>query len=300
MTIATGARSQLTYVPETVWGTTPAVPAMVGVPYTAWNVNLTKEAFSDMSIRADRMERYSLHGNKSVSGDLDVNLSHTNFDVFLESALNSTFNTNVLKSGTTRKSLSMEAGSLDIGQYTVYKGVVVDKVAITVPSSGIVTAKFSLMGADSTISASPLDATITEPSAKAPYTHVAGTFNEGGSPIATLTGVTLNIDNGYGANYSLGNTVARDLTYGFAKVTGTATAYFEDAALVNKFINGTASSLDFTLTDGTNTLKFDLSNIKYTGATKQVSGQGPIVLNLPFTALYDGTDASHIVITRSV
>lgn len=299
MAIANGSRNQIAYVTELTWGTTPGTPAMIGVPYTSFNVNLTKETFEDTSVQADRMQRYNIHGNRTIGGDIDVNLSHGNFDAFLESALQNSFATNVLKVGSTRKSFTIEQGSLDIGQYTAYTGMVVDKVALSVPVSGLVTAKFSMIGKDATISGTPLDATITAPAAKQPYIHAGGTFNEGGSPIAFLTAVELNIDNGHAVNNALGSTTARDFSPGFATITGTASAYFEDVSLINKFINATDSSLSFTLTDGTNTLTFNLPKIKYTGANRPFSGQGSVVVELPFTALWESGAASNIVITRS-
>jgi hypothetical protein len=69
--------------------------------------------------------------------------------------------------------------------------------------------------------------------------------------------------------------------------------------MYNKFVNGTASSIDVKLDDGTNTYQFFFPNVKYTGATKTINGNGPISLSMPFKALYDATTTSHVVITRS-
>lgn len=303
MPIATGSRAKVGYITETVFGTTPATPALIELPFTSFGVNLTRDEYEDNSIRADRMERYSLSGNKSVAGSMDVNLAHGLYDVLFESALQSSFTTNVLKVGTTRKSLSIEEGALDIAQYRVYKGVIVDKFEVDAPASGVVTAKFDLLGLDQTaLASSSIDADgYTAAADKKPFTDggTSGFIKEGGTVVGYVTGLKFTVDNGHGKNYAFGSDVVRDFNTGNAKVTGTVTVFFEDAVMYNKFINGTASSLDVKLDDGTNTLQFTMPNIKYTGASKTVSGNGPITLSMPFKALRDGTAGSNIVITRS-
>lgn len=300
MAISTGARSEVGMVSEVSWGVTPASPALTGLPFTTFNINLTRDEYEDLSVRADRQQRYSISGNRHVAGEIDVNMSANNFDGLLESLLASTFTTNVLKVGATEKSFTVEHAARDIGQFNTFTGVKVDKMSLTVPSSGVVTGKFSVIGKDSAYAPSSVDAdAYTTPTAVVPFTHLGGTFTEGGSAIGTITSVSVSVDNGYQANFSLGNSAAHGLTYNFVKVTGTVTAYFEDAALLTKFLSGTSSSLQFTLTDGTVSHTYLIPKVKYTGATKQVSGQGPIVITLPFKGLYDTTAGSAIVITRT-
>jgi hypothetical protein len=299
MAIANGARSQIAYVPEVTWGTTPGTPAMIALPYVSFGMNLTKEVYEDDSIQADRMLRHSVHGNKLVSGPLACNYSADDFDPLLESLFNDAFTLDVLKTGTTQKSLTIEQGSLDIAQYSVYTGVVANKLTVSVPVNGLVTATFDLIGKAGTISGTALDATVTPAVASQPFFHAGGTFKEGGSTVGMLTSIEFSVDNGGAANYALGGTTAANLSIGMSKVSGTVTAYFEDASLVNKFINGTPSSLEFTLTDGVSSHTYKMGNVKYNGATKSVAGQGPILVQLPFTAQYHAADGSNVVLTRA-
>jgi hypothetical protein len=304
MTISTGARAKVGYIAETVYGTTPATPALVELPFTSFGVNLTRDEYEDNSIRSDRMERYSLSGNRTVGGSIDVNLTHSLYDPLLESLCQSTFTTNVLKVGTTRKSFTVEEQALDITQFRVYTGLIIDKADITIPASGIVTAKFDVIAKDqSALSGTTIDsdATYTAPAVKPPFTDngTAGFVKEGGAAVGYVTNLTFTVDNGHTKNYAVGTNVIRDVTPGMAKVTGTVTVFFEDAVMYNKFINGTASSIDVKLDDGTNQLEFAFPNVKYTGATKTISGNGPVTLAMPFKALYDTTSGSNLVITRT-
>ena len=303
MTIATGARSKVGYVVESVFGTTPTTPSLVELPFTSFSVNLTREEHDDNSIRSDRMERYSLSGNKSVAGSIDVNFAHSLYNVFLESALQSAFATKVLKTGTTRKSVSLEEGALDVVQYRVYKGLVVDKFEMTIPSSGVVTAKFDVIAKDQTaLSGTSADADgYTAAAAKTPFTDngVSGFMKEGASAIGYVTSLNFTVDNGHGKNFAVGSDVVRDFNTGNAKITGTMTVFFEDAVMYNKFVNGTASSVDVKLDNGTDTVQIFFPNVKYTGATKTISGSGPVTMTMPFKALYDATTGSNIVYTEN-
>jgi hypothetical protein len=297
---AQGSRSQVTYIKETNFGVTPSPsPTLIAIPYTNFNINATIDQFKDTSVRPDRQERTSNSGNTHVAGDFDVQLNHHNFDPFFESLLTGSFATNVLKIGTTQSSFTFEQGSLDIGQYFSYTGVVIDKLALTVNTTGNVTAKFSVMGKSVALSATTLCATPTAITDATPYSHAGGTFKEGGTVTALVSALTLNIDNGMSANFTLGATTAQSLSESMIKITGSATVMFSDAVIANKFLSGTATSLDFTLTDGTNTMEIALPNVKYTGMSRQVTGQGTITLTVPFTALYDHTSATAITVTRS-
>lgn len=301
MAISSGASSQVGFVTETTWGTTPATPALVALPFTDFSLALTKDEYEDSSINADRMERYLIDGNRHVAGDIGVNFAAQSFDMLLESLLANIFTANTLKVGNIRKSFTIEEAHKDINVYQAFTGIIVDKLDLTVPSNGIVTAKFSVIGKDAVApSATSIDTDgYGVPVVATPMTHINGTFNEGGTATGVITSISLNVDNGYTANYSLGNAAARDLTYNFVKVTGTVSAYFESAALLAKFFNGASSSIDFTLTDGVHTMKFNMPNVKFTGASKNIGSNGPIMISLPFKALYDSVSGSNIIITRT-
>ena len=303
MTIATGSRAKVGFIQETTFGTTPTTPTLTELPFTNFAVNLTREEYEDNSIRSDRMERYSLSGNKSVDGTIDVNFAHGPFDALLESLLQSAWATNELTVGSTRTSFTVEESQLDIGQYRAYTGVIVDKMDITIPASGIVTAKFALLGKNqSALSTTSIDAgAYTAAPAVQPFTDngVSGFVKEGGTSTGVITNIQFTIDNGHAKNYTVGTDVVRDFTAGLIKVTGTVSVFFEDATMYNKFLNSTQTSFDFKLDDGTNTVEFFLPNVKLTGATKTITGNGPVTMSMPFRALYDGTTGTNIKITRS-
>jgi hypothetical protein len=303
MTISTGTRSRVGFIAEATFGTTPATPAFAELPFTSWSVNMTRDAYEDNSIRSDRMARFNLSGNVQVAGSVDVNLTHGYYDPLFESLLQGAWTTNVLKVGSTRKAFAMEEQQLDLPQYRVYNGMIADKFSLNVPSQGIVTGKFDLIGQNqSALSGTTFTgATFTSATVKNPFTDygASGFIKEGGSAIGYVSALQLDVDNSHAKNFVIMSNTVRDFTTARCKITGTATVLFEDSTMYNKFVGSTASSLDLKLDNGTNTLQFLLPNIKYTGATKTINGSGPIMLSMPFEALYDGTSGSNIVMTRN-
>ena len=92
MAFAQGSRSGLSYIVESTFGTTPA-GNFTAIPYNSHSLNLTKERVSGNEIQPDRMLRVDRHGNRQAAGDIVVDLRDGNFDPFLESALQNTWDT---------------------------------------------------------------------------------------------------------------------------------------------------------------------------------------------------------------
>lgn len=301
MAKSTGARSELAYVVESVYGTTPAIPSLTVIPRTGGVPTMIKESFQSADIRADRQVADMRHGFRSSALSLAVELRHTDYDDLFESLFYSTFSTNVLKIGNTQKSLSIEAAYNDITQFALMTGAIVNSFSCSITPDGMATATFEVVGQDLAYGVTSVDADgYTAASGNEPFDSLTGSINEGGSASSVITGINFTITNNIEPAKIIGSATAPEQIEGLVQVSGTVTAYFEDVALVNKFINETSSSLDVTLQDPAGkTLKFDFGNILYTDGNPDVGGTGPAILSLPFTALYDGTDLSTAVLTRS-
>jgi hypothetical protein len=114
-----------------------------------------------------------------------------------------------------------------------------------------------------------------------------------------LTEVKATLKNNLAALYVVGSASTLEPSIGKSMVSGTVTAYFQDTSLLNKFVNETESSIEFTLTDGTHSYDFLLPRVKYTGAPPNVSSDKPITLAMPFTALLDSVTGTNFQITRT-
>ena len=78
------------------------------------------------------------------------------------------------------------------------------------------------------------------------------------------------------------------------------TAYFEDTALINRFLNEVESELVVSVDDPTaaNAYTFTFPKIKINSADVGVDGPTSRMISLSFVALYDSTEGTNIKIER--
>jgi hypothetical protein len=301
MTFSTGGFHGLAYVPEVTFGVTPSTPTMIALRNKGSDLGVNKDSFQSEELRSDRQISDLRHGAVKVSGGFDFELSYGEYDAILEMALFSAWNTNVLKAGTTAKSATFERAFGDITKYGVFTGCMVDSLSLTVPSNGMVTGKVGLIGKNALpISGTPLDATPTASQTNSPFDGFTGEVKEGGTTNAVVTSVSLDLKNSLDPAFVLGSNIAAAITPGRSNLTGTLSAWFDSETMLNKFINETESSLEFTLGNGTTkSYTFLVPRIKYSGGgSVQVSGEGRIALSMPWQALYHTSTGSNIQITR--
>lgn len=307
MPFAQGSRTRLSYIAETTFGTTPATPTFLTVPYESHNLDFTKERVQGNDIVSDRMIRIDRHGNRAVAGDISVDLRRTNYDAFLESAFMSTWATNVLKVGTTLKSFTVEDAALDIGQFQIFKGCAVSKLAVSIKPNQMVNGTFSFVGQDAVFQSTTAATTTTAATNYAPFDAYSGTIriaNTGAAlaSVATITGIDFSIDNGFNQTYVVGSAITPQLEYGMAVVEGTVTAYFEDLTLINRFVNEVETALEVKVdapgTTSAHTWLFP--RVKFNGASVNVDNPQSRIITIPFVALYDTTEATNVKLTRAV
>lgn len=302
MPFSQGSRSSLSFVTEATFGTTPA-GNFTNLPFSTHSLNLTKDRVAGNDIQADRMPRVDRHGNRQVAGDIVVDLRDGVYDAFLESAMLNAWATNVLKVGVTPKFFSIEDYAADIDQARLFTGMTVSTMGISLAPNQMVTTTFGMVGKDMTIGAT--QKTQTAAANTAPFDAYSGDIAIGNvgssSAVAIVTGLDFTLNNSFAPTFVIGDSAAPSLEYGRAEIEGTITAYFEDAALINRFLNETETELEVSVNDptGTNAYTFLFPRIKINSADVPVDGPTSRIINMSFVALYDATEASNLVITRS-
>lgn len=306
MPFSQGSRSGLSYVVETTFGTTPSTPSLIQLPYTTHSLNLTKERVTGTDIQPDRMLRVDRHGNRSVAGDIVADLRKADYDPFLESAFFNTFSSNVLKVGTTPKFFSIEDAATDITQFRLFTGMAVSSLAVSIRPNQMVTTTFGMVGRNMTISNTSVDGTKTTSSSNQPFDAYSGQLriaDAGGSlaSLAIVTGIDFTLNNALAPTFVVGSSTTPELEVGMATVEGTITAYFDDASLINRFINETQTALEVTVDDptGSSDCTFLFPRVKINGADVPVSNPTSRIITLPFVALFDSTEGTNIKLTRS-
>jgi len=301
MAFAQGSRSSLSFITESTFGTTPA-GNFTNLPFSTHSLNLTKDRVAGNDIQADRMARVDRHGNRQVGGDIVVDLRDGDYDSFLESAMLNTWATNVLKVGVTPKFFSIEDYAADIDQARVFTGMSVSTMAISLAPNQMVATTFGMVGKDMSMSAT--EKTQDAASGAAPFDAYSGDLsigNVGGAaPVAIVTALDFTLNNSYAPTFVIGDDSAPSLEYGRAEIEGTLTAYFEDDALINRFLNETETEIEVSVDDptGANTYTFQFPRVKINSADVGVDGPTSRMISMSFVALYDTTEATSLKITR--
>lgn len=209
-----------------------------------------------------------------------------------------------LKAGTTRRSFSVERFFGDVltadKPYHRFTGVELNTLALAISANAMITGTFGALGQNMTTGQTALaGATYANPTTTSPLDSFTGTLNEAGTPIAVITEIQLNLENGLEARFVVGSKQSILPSIGRSNCSGTITAYFENSLLLDKFINETESSIIFELPDGAgNKYIVTLPRIKYNGGQPDVEGEGPITLSMPFQALLDTATQTNIQIER--
>ena len=301
MAFSQGSRSSLSFVTEATFGTTPA-GSFANLPFSTHSLNLTKDVLTGTDIEADRMPRVNRQGNRQVGGDIVVDLRDGDYDLILESAMLSAFATNILKVGVVPKFFSIEDFAADIDQARLFTGMSVSTMAISLAPNQMVTTTFGMVGKDMTISGD--EKTQVAATGAQPFDAYSGDISIGnvGTPVASaiVTALDFTLNNSYAPTFVIGDDSAPSLEYGRAEVEGTMTAYFEDAALINRFLNETETAIRVSVDDptGANAYTFDFPKVKINSADVGVDGPTSRMVTMSFVALYDSTLETNLQITR--
>jgi hypothetical protein len=118
---------------------------------------------------------------------------------------------------------------------------------------------------------------------------------------AIITQIDFNVANSFAPTFVVGSDETPALEVGRAEVTGSFSAYFEDASLINRFLNETESAIQVSVNDPTaaNAYTFLFPRVKINSADVGVDGPTSRVISLGFTSLFDTTTATNLKITRT-
>lgn len=300
MAQASGSMHSINYVPETVFGTTPATPAFKKFRHNSNTLNLNRAAFGSEELRSDRMIADYRAGTRSVEGNVVTELSKGSHDDMLAAALCGEWDGDVLKAGVVRHSFTMERFFEDISQMLRYTGMQVDTLQLGMTTGAVIGMTFGFWGQDMEVPSGVVaGATYADATTTPTMDAITGTVLEGGVPIAVATEVTLNLSNGLSPRFVIGSAKSLEPSIGRSNLTGTLSAYFENATLYQKFLTNANSSLSVQGSDGVDTYTFLVPRLKYTGGDVPVSGEGPVSISMPFQGILDPTTGTNFQITRS-
>lgn len=178
----------------------------------------------------------------------------------------------------------------DVVQYQVNNGVCVNDLQMNIVPESIIGGSLALLGMSAqALSSTPASALATlDQLNNSPMSAFEGAIVEGGGVIGVATSMSYTLARGNSLAPVIANKFSPDVFNGVAKISGSLTAYFENGALLNKFVNETESSIFLRLEDPDTTTGF-LTNVfprvKYMGGTIDPPQEGAVPLEMPFKAL---------------
>ena len=207
------------------------------------------------------------------------------------------------ETGHTSDSFQIEHWYSDISRGEVFSGCRIDTMDINLPSTGMATVDFGVLGANMNTGingtwagTSQYFSSPTAANSIGVLTGVSGVLRVGGSTMATVTGISFKAEGGMSVGSVVGSNVTPDVFPGRVKVSGQLTAYFDSVTLRDLFLHETKfevlAALYSTTADASDFISFGLYNCKANGASKSDGEQG-LIVTMPFVGLFNGTPATN-------
>ena len=200
--------------------------------------------------------------------------------------------------GHTNDSYTFENWYSDVEQSEVFTGNKVTSLAVSLPSTGLVTADFSFLGKN--LEQTGTTRYFTSPTAAGTtgiFAAVQGAMIVNGSAAACITSADFTIDRNMEAAQCVGSNFASEIFTGRITASGNLSAYFSDGTMRDYFANETPVTLVMALTTSTeknaDVMTFVFPRTKFSGSSIADAAAG-LVQSIPFTALLAGENSNGI------
>lgn len=307
MSFGTSNRTALRYVAESVFGTTPATPALQDIRYTGESVNYNIRNIKSQEIRADRNTTDLIQVQADAGGDINMELSYGSFDDFIEAAMCGTWAADVVENGTILRSFTVQKHFQDPTTpfYKNYTGMRLGGMEFNFQTGQILTGKFTTMGLGAVTSTSQI-AGATFPGASTTdvmnaVTNLTSIEKDGIESTDYFNKLTMTLNNNLRAQRAIKYLQNVGIALGSLDVTGSIELFLQSKALVDDYLAGTFFSLQLTLADSTpSSYAILLPRCKFETGTVVSGGlDQDIMLTGTYRAIYDSVEACTIRITRT-
>lgn len=305
MSFVDASDTALRFVAESTWGSTPTSPTLKAVRFASESLNYNIDNVTSDEIRSDRQLADLIQVGAGMAGDVGFELSYdAHLQDLMAAALGGSWTSNVLKAGTVKSSFTFqkkfEAGATD--QFFIFTGARINTMGLQIRAKEIIKGSFGLIGKGATLQQSAI-AGASDSSAGSGAVMAAPDLASiviGGvsTPLAVMD-LSFQVTNNLRPQPAVGQIDLAGIGYGRFEVSGNLNAYFEDDDLVEEFIAGNASSLAFTISDGTSDYDILVPRVKFeTGQVVAGGNNQDVMQNLTWRGLYDTSEATALKITR--
>jgi hypothetical protein len=199
--------------------------------------------------------------------------------------------------GHTDKSIAFEHWYSDIVQSELFLGNKIGKASLSLPPSGLATVSFDVMGQDladtlakrgNVAENAQYFTTPTAITTTGALAAVNGVLRAGGATVATVTGLTIEINTNYTGDPVVGSNVKPQMFPGKVSVTGQFTAYFDSVTLRDAFVDETEIDLIGVFTSDNSAAADFITTVVprlKLGSANKDDGDGGLVQTFSFQAL---------------
>ncbi len=310
MSFADGSQVRLADVPEVTIGTIPATPAFQVMRYRTASVRLNKQTDISDEVRADRNVPNITDVGRSVQGSIDTRFSYGTYDTRLERLFCSAWSTDVLKNGATAKTGALEMtfnhGASD--SYIRYRACRWNTLDLTLRSRAAVLASWGIMGIDRPTPTTAIiaGATYAPPTTTEDFNaglNVANLAMTSTALVSTpkVQELTLRLNNNLYQVDAVGQYAPVGHGLGRFEVSGSMKMLFESLAAYTAILNHENVAIGFDMNDPAgNKYAFSIPKVKFMDGGPSAPGNGqPVILDVPYQAVFDATLGASISITRT-
>lgn len=188
--------------------------------------------------------------------------------------------------------LEREFSDITTGDYEKFTGMKITTMDLNLEEDSMVTATMNFMGKAMTSNDTTGDTsgTYTAADSSEAIDTFSGRLLIDGTAVGIVSTFSLSINNNTQEAGVVGQNTIQEAPDGRVEITGSMGVYFEDNTYLNYFLNETYVSVEFALRDPSgNEVNIWMPRCKYTGASKNVSGDDLIIQDMPFRAVRDST-----------
>jgi hypothetical protein len=193
--------------------------------------------------------------------------------------------------GTTRTAFTLEQNYPELDMSEVFDGMRIGGCQLRLPPNGIASCDWSFQGRRGqvlTAGSAPYFTAATAVGTTEGLTGIEGGVRVAGAEQAIVTGLDMAINVSLNSGPVIGSAFMPELFYGPITVTGSVSYFLDSEALVNVFMNETEADIVAMCIDTgspASFLCFNIQRAKFTAASKQIGGDGGVIVQSPFQAL---------------
>ena len=207
----------------------------------------------------------------------------------------------VPQTGHVRRKLAVEHYHEDLDISRLFTECRVSGFRIGLPATGMATIECPIVGRNMQVlsgASAPYFTNPTAPNTQGITAAVNGVLRVSGTVVGVVTGIEISAEMSSSLPAVQGQNIVPDILLGAFRVTGQVTALFEDATLLNAFLNETdvdiLARLDATTAANTNAVSIHLPRVKFGGGSIPATGEGEQIITLPFQALLPTSPAAGV------